>query len=150
MNIHQHGLNRSLVIHFRKRFPDARVDLKFDGYTFPKERPLILFERMLNEFTILSKQREGVGTTYRFQVGLFANNSVELSILEEELSRAFLFDEIEYYETMTDGEPFVCGKFKCLVTDVTPIYSDDITDKSEYHRVYFDIEIESLLRKRRG
>jgi len=144
---HQHGLNRSIVSHLRKVFPEARVDLKFDGYEMPEVRPLILVEPMQNNYEILAKQREAIGATYRYQIGLFDKTSVQLSINQERLQDVFNFDKFAFYDTLQSPTP-VTGYFLCNLTNIVPMPADEISQKSNYHRVYFDVEIQDT--KRRG
>lgn len=139
MVIHQHGLNRSLILHLRDAM-DMRVDLIFDGYKMPSDRPLITIETMQNNNDNLAKQREAIETIYRFQIGLHDINSVELSINQERLRHIFNFDRFTFYDTLKS--PHVeAGYFLCNLTSVVPMPADDISNTSEYHRVYFDIEI---------
>lgn len=143
--IHQHGLNRSIVSHLRKVFPEARVDLKFDGYEMPEVRPLILVEPMPNSNEIRAKQREAIETTYRYQIGLFDTNSVNLSINQERLQQVFNFDRFAFHDTLQSPAPLT-GYFLCDLTGVNPIHPDDLSKKSDYHRVYFDVEIQDTKR----
>ena len=138
--IHQHGLNRSIIMHLRDKFPGVQIDLKFDGYTMPEIRPLIVVEPMQNNNEILTKQREAIETIYRYQIGLFESNSVNLSIKQEQLQNVFNFDRFTFYDTL-QSPAIQTGFFYCELTAVTPMPADDITKKSEYHRVYFDVEI---------
>src|SRR5690606_25368276 len=142
MNLNQHGLNRSLILHLREKFPNVRVDLKFDGYEIPAERPLIIVEPMQNNNEILTKQREAIETIYRYQIGLHEKNSVELSIKQEQLQNVFNFDRFTFYDTLQSPAQ-AAGFFYCELTAVTPLPADDISKKSEYHRVYFDVEIQA-------
>lgn len=144
--LHQHGLNRAVVRHLREVFPNIRVDLKFDGYEMPAERPLLLVETMQNNHERITKLRESIETTYRYQVGLYAKNSVELSELQERLTSVFNFHRFEFYNTL-ESPPKMTGYFYCELTSVVPIPASDITKKSEYHRVYFDVEISDIKRR---
>lgn len=142
MSVHQHGLNRSLILHLREIFPEAQVDLKFDGYQMPEVRPLILIEPMQNNYEILAKQREAIGAIYRYQIGLYDKNSVNLSINQERLQDVFNFDRFAFYDTLQSPSP-VTGYFLCELTDIVPMPNDDLTKKSDNHKVYFDIEIQT-------
>lgn len=146
-NLHQHGLNRAVLRHLRARFPSIRVDLKFDGYEFPVERPLILVETMQNNFEYIAKLRESVGTTYRYQIGLFDRNSVDLSINQERMQNVLLFDDFAFYDTLSETPNDVKGFFNCKLTSVVPLSAEDITKRTEYNRVYFDVEISDIKRR---
>lgn len=140
MTLHQHGLNRAIVRHLRERFPEIRVDLHFDGYVMPAERPLILVEPMQNNNEILAKQREAVETIYRYQIGLYGKTSVDLSVNQERLQAVFNFDRFTFYDTL-QSPAIAAGFFFCKLTSVVPMPADDITKQSDYHHVYFDVEI---------
>lgn len=145
INVHQHGLDRSLVINLNEMFEEFKVDVKYDGYKMPKERPLILIEQMPSSLSIITKGRESVETLYRYQIGLFDNNSVNLSINQERLQDAFIFNKYNYYDSLNDFRK--CGIFDVELTSVTPISSGDITVESENNRVYFDIVIQAIKRR---
>src|SRR5690625_7569111 len=95
--LHQHGLNRAIIRHLREKFPEMRVDLKFDGYKIPAERPLIIIEGMQNNIETISKQREAMQTIYRYQIGLHEVNSVQLSINQKRLQKVFIFEKFTFY-----------------------------------------------------
>jgi len=146
MSLKQFGLDRSLIVGLREEMGDRfKVDLVFDGYTMPAERPLITIENMQSNYEILSKEREAIQAIYRYQIGLYDVNSVDLSINKERLVDMFNFKRFNYFETSPDN---IEGFFYCELTAVTPMLASDISKRSEYDRAYFDIEIESI--KRRG
>ena len=93
--LHQHGLNRAIIRHLREKFPEIRVDLKFDGYKMPAERPLIIIEGMQNNNESISKQREAMQTIYRYQIGLHDVNSVQLSI-NQGATNVFNFESLRF------------------------------------------------------
>lgn len=144
--MHQHGINRSLILHLRDKFPEAQVNLKYDGYEMSDKRPLILIETMLNSNEYLSKQREATQVTYRYQIGLFDINSVQLSINQERLATVFNYDKFPYYDTLK-SPAILTGYFLCNLTGIVPMPNDDLTKSSDNHRVYFDIEIENIKRR---
>lgn len=146
MSLHQHGLNRSLIMRLREAFPAAKVDLVFDGYKMPEVRPLITIESMPGNFDRITKLREGVRMTYRFQIGLHDVNSVQLSINQERMQRLFNFERFDFYNTLTEP-PELVGFFDVELTAVTPMPASDISKKSEYNRVYFDVEIRDIKRR---
>src|SRR5690625_1932076 len=95
-NLHQHGLNRAIIRHLREKFPEIRVELKFDGYEMPSERQLIIIEGMQNNNESISKQCEAMQTIYRYQIGLHDVNSVQLSINQERLQNVFNFEKFTF------------------------------------------------------
>lgn len=146
LNMHQHGINRSLVLNLREKFPDARVDIIFDGYKMPDVRPLITIEPLIFTNDLRIKQRDAVDVTYHYQVGLHDENSVQLSINQERLQDVFNFDRFTYFDTLKDPIQ-ATGSFLCKLNDITPMLSDEISRETEYHRVYFDVEIITTKRR---
>src|SRR5690625_4618515 len=144
--LHQHGLNRAIIRHLREKFPEIRVNLKFDGYKIPAERPLIIIEGMQNNIESISKQREAMQTIYRYQIELHDVNSVQLSINQERLQDVFNFEKFKFYETL-ESTSDATGYIICVFTAVVPMPNDDVTKGSDNHRVYFDIEIEDIKRR---
>lgn len=140
-----HGINRSLVMHLRNRFPNNAVGVVFDGYKYPDKRPLITIQHIMTNVSKLSKNREAMQSLYRYQVGLFDVNNAQLSLNQERVQDVLSFDKFPYYDT-TKEPAELAGFFRCQVEAVTPIYSDDITNESEINRVYFDVTINDIKR----
>lgn len=115
----------------------------YDGAQLPKEKPFITIEQMQNNIEILSKQRESIQTIYRFQVGLFADSASERARKQDEIKRILLKDTIELISAETVGQSL--GFFNATVTAEVPIPAEDLSDKTKYHRVYFDVEIDATL-----
>lgn len=145
MSLNQYGLDRSIMVGLREKMGDKfRVDLIYDGYEFPRERPLITVENMQSNYEPVSKLREGIGTIFRYQIGLHDVNSVELSKNKDIVASIFNFHRFKYF---TESPDIVKGFFYCELTAVVPMPASDISKKSEYHRVYFDVEIETIKRR---
>src|SRR5690625_5775592 len=64
ISLHSFPTRRSSDL-LREKFPEMRVDLKFDGYKIPAECLLIIIEGMQNNIESISKQREAMQTIYR-------------------------------------------------------------------------------------
>ena len=143
--MNQYDLQNSLRFFFIRELSLA-CDIVYDGYKFPETRPLVTIEPMQNNYVSLSKQREAIQSIYRFQIGLRANNAVELAQLQERITDAFLFEKIPYYDTQISVDEPV-GFFVVDLTAVVPMPAEDINKHSERHKVYFDIEIENIKRR---
>lgn len=120
-------------------------DIVYDGYTLDKSKPFITIEQMQNNTEILVKQREAVQVIYRFQIGLHASNPVEKMREQERISELLTFKEMPYYSTEKSVDQPV-GYFLCDLKAVVPMPAGEQSRQSEYHRVYFDIEIENIKR----
>lgn len=118
----------------------------FDGVKLPTTKPFLTIEQMPNTVTQLSKLRETMATTYRFQVGLFASSSSERAKLQETVKDILMFDEIPIVTATVPAQTI--GSFYVNVTAETPIPADEISNTTNYHHMYFDIAVE--LTKNRG
>ncbi len=104
-------------------------------------------EQMPNNYRVLAKQRESVEATYRFQIGLFAEHATQRAQLQERLQQTFIFDRFPYLNT--ESHPATeCGSFLCDLTGVVPMFAEAVNNQSDYHRVYFDVEITDIKRRR--
>lgn len=136
----------SLQRFFGERF-GLRADWKYDGYQYPSQRPIITIEALMDERITLSKQRESIQVIDHLQLGYHASDIVDRTQMAENIADVLTFEEIPYYDTQ-ESVAVPSGFFVVEVTSVTPISPDDISNKSEYHRVYFDVEIEKIKRRR--
>lgn len=136
----------SLQRFFDERF-GLRADWRHDGYQYPSQRPFITIEALTDERITLSKQREAVQVTDHLQIGYHASNIVDRTQMAEKIADILTFEEIPYYDTQ-ESVAVPSGFFVVEVTSVVPMPADDITKQSEYHRVYFDVEIEKIKRRR--
>lgn len=145
----QYDIQASILRHLEQK-TGLRVIWVYDGVTLPDEsqKPYITIEQMQDDIAILAKQREAVETIYRFQVGLFARTAAERARIQESLFSIFLYDDFALLDTSQPGFPQV-GFFNCTVERIVPIPADDITEKSQYHRVYFDVFVQNIKTKTR-
>ena len=143
--ITQMGLQHS-VIEYLKARTGLRTDWVYDGYVKPKGETFITVEQMQNNYEYIVKLRESVQAINRFQVGLHAMSSSERSRLQDEIKRIFIFDRFPYIDT-SKSPAETCGFFNVELTAEVPMTSDDITDKSGFHTIYFDIEIDTINRR---
>lgn len=139
------NLTNSLQRFLRER-TGIRTDLIYDGYTFFNERPLVTIEQMQgnNEYNV--KRREVVEVTYRWQIGLHAENFNQKMRLQDEINELMMFSKIPYYDFNKSADN-PAGFFRVEVSAVTPMPSDDITKESRRHTVYFDTEITTIKRR---
>lgn len=121
-------------------------DIVYDGYKKRKDKPYTTVEQMQNNNEYNTKLREAVETTYRFQIGLHASKLSEKSKLQEDITRVLLFDKVPYFNTELSLVENV-GRFSVNVMAVVPMPSDDLSDVSGHHTVYFDVEINDTKRR---
>jgi len=101
-------------------------------------KPFITVKQMVNSTEILSKGREAVQTTFAFEVGLYTESARERAKLQDELHRLFIFDRIPLLNAETGEQR---GVLTVDAPFITPIDADELNVKTNYHRVYFDVEI---------
>lgn len=142
----QLGLTYS-VKEFLEKGTGIDVVIQFDGIVLPEEKPFIVVKQMPNSNAIMSKQRETVLTTYRFQVGIFARTLAERTATQDNVRDMFLFDVIPEYD---DNGRKTTKVTQALITGETPLDADDVSDKTKTHRIYFDIEVLGTRHKNRG
>jgi len=118
----------------------------YDGVTFPTEKPFITIEQIQNNTRVLDKAREVAQTIYHFQVGIFAKTAAQRAQLQDQIKELLIFNEIPLLNVSQPDEPPV-GFFTANVDNETPIWNDDISQESVYHRVYLDVSVAANLYK---
>lgn len=145
MEIKQYDLQYALQRYLREK-TGMPADIVYDGYKLNESRPLITIEQMQNNLESISKLREGIQVIYRFQVGLHASNAVEKVKTQETISYALTFGDVPYFNTAQSIDDPV-GFFVAKLNAVVPMPAEDITKRSSYHRVYFDVEVSAIKRR---
>jgi len=112
----------------------------YDGVKLPTVKPFLTIEQMPNAVSQLSKLRETMLTTYRFQVGLYANSSSERARLQDQVRTLFLFEDIPLITATTPAE--TVGSFYVQLSAETPIPAEDVSSTTNFHHLYFDIAVE--------
>lgn len=122
--------------------------IKYDGFKMPDEKPFALIEYRQNNNEQLSKRREAIQTIFRLQLGIFAETSWQLSEYKERLRNLFLFSEVPLYNSdgiLTDSVFLFEPDF-----NEVPMPADDLTNQTNRHRMYFDLEVHHVFNKRRN
>jgi len=135
----QHEIHFSLKRHLETVI-GVPVVWVYDGVVLPTTKPFITIEQMQNNNAILSKGRESIETIHRFQIGLYASNSTERARMQDRIKRTFLFDQIALIDTEVSAT-HVAGYFYAEVTGEVPMPAEDTASKTDYHKVYFDVEV---------
>jgi hypothetical protein len=143
----QLNLQHALLTHLENRTGIPTIWV-YDGVKLPESKPFLTIEQMQNNTTVISKQRESVRTIYRFQVGLHARTAKDRALKQDEIKQIFLFDEIELLDATNPVQSL--GFFRTDLTAEVPMPAAEVSNKTEYHRVYFDIEINVTINRRRG
>jgi hypothetical protein len=140
----QLNLQHSIHAHLADK-TGIKVVWIYDGVKLPTTKPFITVEQMQNNTTVISKQRDAVRTIYRFQIGLFANSASNRAIMQDELKRILIFDEIELLDATIPGKSL--GFFHAEITAEVPMPAEDISNETQKYRVYFDVEIDVTYNK---
>lgn len=147
MNVHQHGLQHSVITHLQA-LTDKTVIWQFGGVKLPDKAPFATVEQMQNDNEILSKQRESVQTTYRFQIGYYASSATDRAQTQELIRRSLIFDEMEYLDT-NESPVKSDGFFRTELTAEVPFNAVSVDEATKNHRVFFDVEIAQVIRASR-
>lgn len=139
----QNEIGYALTRHITDRTGMKAVQI-FDGIKLPTEKPFVTVEVMTNAVVKVSKRRESMRKTYRFQIGLYAKSLSDRNAKQDALERLFLFEEFPLYHN--PSQP-ATGSFLVDVINAVPIPSDSVSDENTKHRVFFDIEVTTYLRK---
>lgn len=113
----------------------------YDGAKLPAEKPFLTIEDLQAQHSTPEKMREIVESTYRFQIGVFAQTSAQKAKLPDEITRLLTFNKIPLLDTSQSGFPAV-GFFVAEVERVTPMLNDDVSNVSNNHRAYIDVTVE--------
>jgi len=124
----------------------VRTDIVYDGYTYPKVKPFMTIETLMDERIYRVKKREAVQSIEHIQLSYHAEHFANRTRMADEISDLLTFNKIPYYKE--DGSNSPIGFFDVEVTAVIPMPAEDKSRESEKHRVHFDLEIERI--KRRG
>jgi hypothetical protein len=137
-----HNLTYSLIAHLKAQVSGLTdVVWIYDGIALTsKVKPFSTVEQMQANTSVIAKERSYYETIYRFQVGLHANTISERSKLQERVKLALLQPNITYFDT-SGSTPSASGFFYCDVLSEVPVPVESVTDLTNKHRVYFDVEI---------
>ena len=133
----QLNLQHSLKSHLESKLGMPVVWI-FDGVELPNVKPFITIEQMQNNNDVLTKQQEAIETVFRFQIGFHADTASNRARGQEVMRRSFFGKKIPLLDAES-GEQL--GFFSAVITSEVPLGTDDPSDKTKYHRVYFDVEI---------
>src|SRR5690625_1315595 len=131
---------------FLKEQTDVRTDIIYDGYKYPKVKPFMTIETLMDERIYRVKRREAVQSIEHIQLSYHAEHFADRTRMADEISDLLTFNKIPFYKA--DGSDDLIGFFDVEITAVTPMPAEDLSRESEKHRVHFDIEITRI--KRRG
>jgi hypothetical protein len=138
-----HSLTYSIIDHIQNTVPDVGdVVWLYDGVSLTdRAKPFVTVEQLTEESTAIATGRLDYGETYHFQIGLRATSVSERSRLSESLKQTLRQPDIPFLDT-TGPTPVSAGFFVAEIDAVTPMPSDDLTNETDKHLVYFDVSIE--------
>lgn len=136
-----HSLTYSLIRCLKDVAMLTDVVWIYDGIELTgRTKPFSTVEQMQDDFIPIAAGRDDFQDIYRFQVGLYANSISERSKLTEAIKSQLRKSKIPFYNT-SNPTPALSGFFVCDVTAVTPMSQDDVSNQTNKHRVYFDVEV---------
>jgi hypothetical protein len=136
------NLTYSIITHLKTQVTELTdVVWIYDGISLTsKVKPFSTVEQMQANTSVIAKERSYYETIYRFQVGLHANTITERSKIQEKVKTALLQPNITYLDT-SGPSPSTTGFFYCDVLSEVPVPVESVTDQTNKHRVYFDVEV---------
>lgn len=140
-----HELTYSIITHLKSQVPELRdVVWLYDGISLTgRAKPFAVVEQMQSNHELLAAGRSTYDDTYRFQVGLMATSVSERSKLTDKMTNALRQPNLTLYQT-SQFPPTEAGFFNCDVLAVTPMPVETVTDDTNKHRVYLDVEVSVL------
>lgn len=124
---------------------DLPVNLVYDGYEREEhDTAFIEVRQMPNNNEVLSKRKESVRTTFRFQISIYANSEYDRMVKQEEVNRLLLFEDVRLVDGITG---FVGGLLDVDIPFITPINAEELNDKSSYFRTHLDVEVRGITGK---
>lgn len=136
----QHEIHYSLKRHLEETFVGVPVVWIYDGVVLPATKPFITVEQLQNNNAVLSKLRDSIETTFRFQIGLYAKSSTEKARMQSDIKHALNFEKITLYQTSTSPAS-ASGFFDAFVTSEVAIPAESTESESQKHKVYFTVEV---------
>lgn len=124
----------------------VRTDIIYDGYEYPKAKPFMTIETLMDERIYRNKRREAVQSIEHIQLSYHAEHFADRTRMADEISDLLTFNKIPLIKADRSDSPI--GFFDVEVTAVIPMPAEDLARESEKHRVHFDLEIMRI--KRRG
>lgn len=125
----------------------VRVDVVYDGYEYPSDKPFFTIQSLFDERIIRAKRREAVQSIEHIQLSYHAEYFPDMVNMADEVADLLTFNKIEYVDANKPDD--VLGFFDAEVTAVEPMPAENINRESEKHRVHFDLEIENIKRGKR-
>ena len=143
-----HAITYSIVTHLKTAVPALKdVVWLYDGISLTgRAKPFMTVEQMQSDQNVTTKGREYFERIYHFQLGLMAESITQRSQLSDVINNALLQPNIKLLDTSqfpaTDA-----GSFYCDVLAITPMPVESVTDDTNKHRVYFDVEVYALFKQ---
>ncbi len=141
----QTNIQYSLIQHIKAKTGLNTLWL-FDGISLPTAKPFVTVEQMPNTSLNFSKGRTALRTYFHFQVGIYASSANERAKLQDVVKNALYFESINLYDAEKTPANIV-GSFYADVLGETPIAPEDPSDKTNYHKVYLDVEVDEIIHK---
>jgi hypothetical protein len=137
-----HSLTYSIITHLKSQLPEITdVVWVYDGIKLTRTaKPFATVEQMQSNTNITAKGREYYETYYRFQVGIYTKTIADRSRLQERVREALLQPNIALLDT-SQSSPSANGFFYCDVLSEVPVPVETVSDETNKHRLYFDVEV---------
>lgn len=140
----KHALTYSIISHLRTQVPEVsgRVTWMYDGVKIDgTEKPFITVESVVTTNTSIAAGRRDFEEIYAWQIGVRAETIAQRERLTETVVTALRQRNIEFIDTRTNPPTESDQTFVADVVRIQPMPSDDISNETDRHRTYIDVEV---------
>src|SRR5690625_6217569 len=102
----------------------VKTDIIYDGYEYPKTKPFMTLETLMDERIYRAKRREAVQSIEHIQLSYHAEHFADRTRMADDISDLLTFNKIPFYKADGGGSPI--GFFDVEVTAVIPMSADEI------------------------
>lgn len=139
-----HALTFSLLAHLRTQVLEVgnRVTWMFDGVSISgTEKPFLTIESITDTNALIAAGRRDYEETYAWQIGVRGRTIAERERLTETVRTALRQRNIPFIDTRTNPPTESTQTFVADVIRTQPMPSDDISNETDRHRTYIDVEV---------
>jgi hypothetical protein len=139
-----HALTYSILSHLKTQVTEVAnsVTWIYDGVTLTgTAKPFLTVEQLTDINEVNAAGRTSYTETYTWQIGVFARNVSERTRLCDTVRTALRQRNIEFIDTRTVPATATTDTFAIDVGRTVPIPLDDVSDDTNAHRAYIDVEV---------
>ena len=113
--------------------------IRIDGMEYPEYKPFIIVTELPSVISGLSKAKEAMSVTYSFQLDVFSDTGARLRVINNQLLDLVMFGSFPYYNE--NGEKTNVTLSFDDNSIISPLYAENITNKTEYHTSHVEANV---------